>query len=221
MPTLVIAPHPDDEVLGCGGTICRLAQAGREVHVAIVTKGWPPLFPDAQVQQVRAEARVAAKRMGVAGLHFLDLPVTRLIHIPEDELNGALGRIVAQVRPHTVFLPWRGDLHEDHRQTFDAAFVALRPTPGAAPVRRVLSYETLSETHWAAPGADPAFVPQVYLDISGQLDAKLDAMRCYASQLRPAPNARSLESIEALARMRGMTVGLPAAEAFMLLREID
>ncbi len=220
MNVLVIAPHPDDEVLGCGGTIRRLSSEGHAVHVAIVTRGWAPLFPDAQVSQVRAEAQAAAAQLGAVRVHFLDLPVTKLAHLPEHELNGALHALVGAVDPQWVFLPFRSDVHEDHRQVYDAALVALRPLPGRLNVQRVLCYETLSETHWYGPGVDPAFVPQVYIEISAQLTSKLDAMRTYASQLRPAPNARSLESLEALARFRGMTVHVHAAEAFVLIRDV-
>lgn len=220
MKMLVVAPHPDDEVLGCGGTIRRYAAAGHEVHIAIVTRGWAPLYPDSQVEQVRSEARASAAILGAAELHFLDLPVTRLAELPEHELNGAISGLLDRVQPGWVFLPYRSDLHEDHKQIFDAAQVALRPLPNRLGVERVLCYETLSETHWHAPQAEPAFTPQVFIDISTTLDAKIEAMRAYKSQMRDAPNARSIESIEALARFRGMTVHRHAAEAFVLLREV-
>lgn len=220
MNVLVLAPHPDDEVLGCGGTICKLAEAGHAVHVAILTRGWEPLFSEAQVSQVREEARQANELLGVQQLHLLDLPVTRLALMPEHELNGAISKLIDEVDPAWVFLPFRSDLHEDHRQIYDAALVALRPLPQRARVRKILCYETLSETHWAGPGIETPFDPQVYVDIADQLEAKLAAMRCYASQLRAAPNARSQASIEALAKFRGMTVHVHAAEAFMLIREL-
>ncbi len=219
MNVLVIAPHPDDEVLGCGGTIRRLADEGHDVHVAIATRGWEPLFPAAQVEQVRGEARAASAALGTKQLHFLDLPVTRLVELPEHELNGAVSKIVSETNPRWVLLPFRSDLHEDHKQLFDAAEVALRPLPGRLDVERILCYETLSETHWHAPGVEPAFTPHLYIDISAQLPAKLTAMQCYRSQLKDAPNARSLDSIEALAKFRGMTIHRHAAEAFMVMRE--
>lgn len=219
MNVLVIAPHPDDEVLGCGGTIRRLSDEGHNVHVAIATRGWEPLFPTAQVEQVRGEAEAASKALGTTRLHFMDLPVTRLVELPEHELNGAVSKIVSETDPQWVLLPFRSDLHEDHKQLFDAAEVALRPLPGRLDVERILCYETLSETHWHAPGVEPAFTPHLYIDISKQLPAKLAAMQCYKSQLKDAPNARSLESIEALAKFRGMTIHRHAAEAFMVMRE--
>jgi LmbE family N-acetylglucosaminyl deacetylase len=220
MTILVIAPHPDDEVLGCGGVIRRFANEGHDVHVAIVTCGWEPLFPEDQVAQVRAEAEAASKILGVRQLHFMDLPVTKLAHLPEHELNGAMGGLIDQTQPKWVFLPYRSDLHEDHKQIFDAAQVALRPQANRLNVERILCYETLSETHWHAPQAEPAFTPQTYIDITSTLKTKIEAMQAYKSQLREAPNARSIESIEALAKFRGMTVHRMAAEAFVPLREV-
>jgi LmbE family N-acetylglucosaminyl deacetylase len=220
MRILVVAPHPDDEVLGCGGTIARYADAGHDITVAIVTKGWEPLFPDSQVEQVRAEARAASALLGVSDLRFLDLPVTALAHLPEHELNGALLKLFREVQPNWVLLPFRNDLHEDHRQIFDACMVASRPLAQRVDPSKVLCFETLSETHWHASSVEAAFTPNVYVDISEHLARKIDAMKCYESQARYAPHARSLESIEALARFRGMTVHCHAAEAFMLVREI-
>jgi len=219
MRVLVIAPHPDDEVLGAGGTIHRMAADGCLVTVAIVTKGWAPLFSDAQVSQVRAEAGDANCRLGTRKLEFLDLPVTRLHLLPEHELNSAFNALVDKTNPNWVLLPFPGDRHEDHRQVFDACQVALRPTAERAGVHRVLCYETVSETHWSAPRIEPGFEPQFFVDVSDHLAAKLEAMGCYQTQLRAAPDARSLEAVEALARWRGSVVGMAAAEAFMVVRD--
>ncbi len=217
---LIIAPHPDDEVLGCGGTIRQLINQGVHVTVAIVTKG-TPLYPAAQVRTVRAEARQAAKRLGVSRLIFLDLPVTTLHLMPEHKINSVFDRLInRQVLPDLVFLPFPGDRHEDHRQIFDAAMVALRCDGRRPPVRRVCCYETVSETHWTAPGLEPAFEPNTFVDISDALTDKLAAMRCYRSQLAAGIPARSIEAIEALARFRGSVVGLAAAEAFCLVRDL-
>ena len=220
MNILIIAPHPDDEVLGLGGTMHRLAGEGHKLTVAIVTRGWAPLFPDEQVQQVRTEAQAAADTLGVEKLHFMDLPVTRLNALPEHELNAAFDRLILDEQPQWVFLPHPGDRHEDHRQVFEAGMVALRPVASRSFVRRVLCYETVSETHWSASGIEPHFEPHIWIDISAHLDAKRAAMQKYASQVRPAPDARSLEAVSALATWRGSVVGLRAAEAFMLVRDL-
>ncbi len=219
MKVLVIAPHPDDEVLGVGGTMHRLAGEGHEITVAIVTRGWEPLFPDELVAQVRAEAQAANELLGVKTVRFMDLPVTRLDGMPEHELNAAFDRLVSEEQPAWVFLPFPGDRHEDHRQVFDASLVALRPVAEQSFVKRILCYETVSETHWSAARLEPAFEPQLWFDISEHLEAKLAAVVKYASQVRPAPDARSLEAIRALATWRGSVVGMSAAEAFVLVRE--
>ncbi len=216
---LVIAPHPDDEVLGCGGTIRRLAREGRRVAVAIVTKG-TPLYPSSQVRKVRREAARAAEILGVSELIFLDLPVTTLHRIPEHKLNKTFCELLERTAPLTAMLPFPGDRHEDHRQVFDAAMVALRPDGRRHVVRRVLCYETVSETHWSAPGIEPVFEPHHFVDISVTLPAKIEAMRAYASQLKDGIPARSLAAIEALARFRGSVVGFAAAEVFQLVREL-
>lgn len=216
---LVVAPHPDDEVLGCGGTIRRHVLDGEQVTVAIVTRG-TPLFPAAQVKRVRAEAKAAADLLGVHELLFLDLPVTTLHLIPEHELNAAFCGLIDKTRPRTVLLPFPGDRHEDHRQTFDAAMVAVRTDGRRHRVDHVMCYETVSETHWHAAGIEPAFDPNRLVDITDTLGDKLAAMRAYASQLEDGIPARSLAVIEALARFRGSVAGIGAAEAFVRIREI-
>jgi len=215
---LVIAPHPDDEVLGCGGTIRRMVVAGDQVTVAIATKG-TPLFPASQVRQVRAEARQANAALG-SKLLFLDLPVTRLHLVPKHRLNRVFGSLIRKIKPDTVFVPFPGDRHEDHRQVFDTAMVAMRPDGRRHRVLRIACYETVSETHWSAPGLEPGFEPNFHVDISNTLANKLAAMRLYASQLAEGIPARSVEAIEALARFRGSVVAMPAAEAFVLIRDL-
>lgn len=218
-PVLVVAPHPDDEVLGVGGTMARLAAAGEEVHVAVVTKGFPPYWDPEFIEQGRREAAEAHRRLGVREAYFLDFPAAALDTVPHRDLNAALGEVFARVRPQTVFVPFVGDIHADHQAVFLSALVAARPS-GAAPPRALLAYETLSETNWNAPYLGPAFVPTVYSDVSAHLEAKLEAMRCFASQLKEFPHERSAEALRALAMLRGATVGLAAAEAFVLVRQV-
>lgn len=213
---LVLAPHHDDEVLGVGGTIARHVHRGDEVHVVIATRGTAPMFPAELVEQVRSEATRAHERLGVAGSHYLDLPAARLDTLPLAEVNQAVGRCFADLRPEVAYLPFPGDLHRDHQLVFDAAMVAVRPGPHAP--AEVLTYETLSETNWNAPHVTPPFVPVVWVDIGEHLDTKLEAMAAYASQLRDFPDERSLRAIRALAEHRGATVGLAAAEAFGAVR---
>lgn len=219
MKVLVVAPHPDDEVLGLGGTIHRLTAEGHDITVAIVTKGWQPLFPETQVAQVRGEAEAANALLGVKNVHFMDLPVTRLNALPQHELNAAFDQLVTTEQPELVFLPFPGDRHEDHRQAFDASLIALRPVADRDYIRRVLCYETVSETHWSVAHLEPAFQPQLWIDISQHLDAKIAAMKTYKSQVRDVPDARSLTAVESLAKWRGSVVNMHAAEAFVVVRE--
>jgi LmbE family N-acetylglucosaminyl deacetylase len=216
---LVIAPHPDDEVLGVGGTISRLTAGGASVHVAVVTTGRPPRFPESQVQQVRAECGEAHRLLGVDQTHFLDFPAAELDGVSGSQLNQRLTSIVDRVGPDLVFVPFVGDVHLDHQLIFNSALVACRPRHEAVP-KLILAYETLSETNWYAPGITPAFVPNVFVDISDTLDAKIAAFGAYRSQHKSFPDERSIETIRSLATVRGSTVYRKAAEAFMLVRHI-
>jgi LmbE family N-acetylglucosaminyl deacetylase len=198
----------------------QMTAEGHDVTVVVATRGWAPLFPKEQVDQVRAESSEACRALDLQEPRFLDLPVTKLHEIPEAELNKTFADLFDEVRPDWVFLPFPGDRHEDHRQVFDACMVALRPSPHWRGPRMVLCYETVSETHWTAAGMEPAFSPQYWVDISDHIEAKCLAMRRYASQVRSAPDARSIEAIRALATWRGSVIGVPAAEAFMVVRGI-
>jgi LmbE family N-acetylglucosaminyl deacetylase len=216
-PVLVIAPHPDDEVLGAGGTIARLASEGREVHVCIVTTGGPPRYDPAQTQRVRAEALRAHERLGVAETHWLGFPAAGLAETEHAELNAGIGALVEALGPGLVLVPHPGDMHLDHQACFVSTLVASRPHQPRYPAV-LLAYETLSETNWNAPNLSPGFVPSVFVDIGATLDAKLEAFALYESQVRPAPHERSVEALRALATLRGATVHRAACEAFLPVR---
>jgi LmbE family N-acetylglucosaminyl deacetylase len=215
----VIAPHADDEVLGCGGTIARLSAQGSKVDVVTVTKGQPPNFSTELAETVAAEGRRAHHRLGVNQSHFLDLPAAALDQVPHSAVNAAVGKILNDIAPDTLFVPFIGDIHLDHQVVFNAALVWARPRSEAAPCR-VWAYETLSETNWWAPGITPPFVPNCFIDISSYLDAKVAAFECFRSQVKQFPDERSPEAIRALARTRGASVFREAAEAFMLVRQV-
>ena len=216
---LVVAPHPDDEVLGVGGTMARHAAEGAEVSVVIATKGYPPDFSEDLVRRGREEARCAHQVLGVHETLFLDFPAAGLDTVPHSALNAGLGGVMARVQPDVLYLPFNGDLHRDHQRVFASALVAARPGHANTP-RAIYAYETLSETNWNAPLLSPGFAPNVFTDISAHLEKKLAAMRSYASQVKQAPHERSVETLRALATLRGSTVGYAAAEAFVLVRQI-
>jgi len=216
---LVVAPHPDDEVLGCGGMIKKLSLKNDEVYILIMSRGKKGVYSEDKISNVRQEALAAHKILGVKETMFLDFPAPELDLISVSELSGAIYKLILEIMPHTLFLPHRGDIHKDHRAVFDAGLVAARPT-GKCSVREIFTYETLSETEWAAPYPDDVFTPDYFIDISDVFKAKLDAMMCYKSQLREFPNPRSLKSIEALSNLRGSTVGVANAESFKVIRMI-
>jgi LmbE family N-acetylglucosaminyl deacetylase len=217
--TLVIAPHPDDEILGCGGVIARLADEGGEVHVAVVTKGQEPAFTATMTATVRAEAEAAHRHLGVFKTHWLDQPAAMLAETPHADLNAALRAIVQDVLPQTLLVPFVGDIHLDHQLIFLSALVAARPHQPDFPTT-ILAYETVSETNWNAPYVTPGFRPQVFVDIGSQLQRKLEAMAMFRSQLRDFPHERSLETLKALAVIRGTSMHRSAAEAFVSIRQI-
>jgi LmbE family N-acetylglucosaminyl deacetylase len=211
----VIAPHPDDETLGAGGTIARFAAEGVEVSVLIVSGHLPPLYKPEAFETTRREATEALDILGVKRVEFLEVPATYVHQRPVAEINGAINKFVRATDPEWVLLPFP-DRHIDHRTIFDAAVVACRPVHAAAP-RVVLAYETLSETHWNVGGIEPAFIPDLYVDISAYLDRKQAALNAYASQVHEAPS-RSIEACTALAKFRGSQNGCDHAEAFKVVR---
>lgn len=215
MRILVFAPHNDDEVLGVGGTIAKYAESGHDVYVCEVTSG----SDIGLVNRIKAEALEAHRILGVKETIFLELPVVALKDTKTYIINKKFRDVVQTIKPQIAFLPHKGDIHIDHQETTKAAMVALRPIENPQ-LSEIYSYETLSETEWNIPTAENAFLPNVYSDISDYLQKKLDAMACFKTQLYQFPHPRSLEAIEALARLRGSTVGLRSAEAFSLIRKV-
>lgn len=212
MKILVIAPHNDDEVLGVGGTIAKYAKAGHEVVVCEVTSGDPKLW-----EMIMFEASKAHKKLGVARFECLHLPVVGLKDTLMKEINSKFERLVCDVKPEIAFIPHKGDMHRDHQETSAAAMVALRPYSNPQ-LKAIYAYETLSETEWNIPSTENVFIPDTWNDITDFINIKKDAMRCYKSQLSEFPNPRSIEAIDALARLRGSAIGFRYAECFMTIR---
>jgi LmbE family N-acetylglucosaminyl deacetylase len=223
MRVLVIAPHSDDETLGVGGTMARYAAEGHEVFVAVMTGFGPernyPGVTQALIDEVRGEAKLAHAILGVKETLFRDIPT---VYAPQEPLwrnNAVAAEVLKQVGPDVLYVPFSHDLHRDHRAIFHSFEVAYRPTHAAGrKVREVYMYETVSETHWTTPGVDAGFCPNVWVDVHQYLPKKLEALRCFKSQMRPAPDARSLEAVEALATFRGSQMSMFAAEAFVMVR---
>lgn len=225
MTTLVIAAHPDDEVLGCGGTIARLAGDGKPVFIAILGEGATSRYDrrdeadSAEVATLRDDCRRVASHLGAKDVFTFGLPDNRFDSVPLLDVVKLIERVVADVAPDVVYTQHGGDLNVDHTVTFRATLTATRPMAGAA-VRAVYAYEVASSTEWAFAQFDPPFRPQRYVDISATLDRKIEAMQMYESESRPAPHPRSPEALRALAARRGSEVGFRAAEAFAVVREL-
>ena len=220
---LIIAPHSDDEILGCGGIMAKYQDLGIDVFVVIVTNGHlgaPELFKKEGTERVRAEALNAHQYLGVKKTIFLDFPAPRLDTIPSYQLSIKLEEIIRSHSITDLYISHRGDIHKDHRITFEAALVSARPVNNN-PVKRIYAYETLSETEWAAPFADDAFIPNVFIEITDFIDKKIEAFKYFNTQIKKHPHPRSIESIENLSKLRGATIGVKNAEAFMLIRSIE
>jgi len=213
MKVLVFAPHNDDEVLGVGGTIAKHVEQGDEVFICEVTSG----KDKRRLENIKNEALSAHEILGVKDTYFLDLSVVGLADIPTKDLNSGILNIVNEVKPNIAYIPHKGDMHIDHKLVAESAMVALRPVNNLE-LEKILSYETLSETEWNIPSADNIFVPNVWSDISNTINKKIEAMKCYKSQLYDFPHPRSLKAIEALSNYRGSTINVQNAESFMLIR---
>jgi len=216
---LVIAPHPDDEVLGCGGVIKRYSAEGDNVFILVVTRGTARLFSDERIIKVRSQALQAHALLGVKETFFFDYSAPELDLVSQAKISESISELIIKLKIEILFIPHRGDIHRDHYIVFNAALVSARPI-GNYTIKAIYSYETLSETEWAAPFAYDTFIPDHFINIEKYLSSKLDAMACYSGQIRAFPNPRSLEAIEALAKFRGSSVGFKMAEAFMTIRTI-
>jgi len=178
MNILIVAPHPDDEVLGCGGMIKKYTNQGDHVFVLVVTRGAPKLYSDERIENVRAEARTAHKLLGVKETIFFDFPAPQLDMVSLAEISGSISKVIQDLHIQQLYLPHRGDIHNDHTIVFKAGLVAARPVNNCS-VKEIYCYETLSETEWAAPFSDDAFIPTHFINISDQIDMKLEAMQCF------------------------------------------
>ena len=216
---LVVAPHPDDETLGAGGTMAKFTARGDEVAVLTVSGHLPPLYAREHYETTVAESKRAFEILGVSKSWFLEVPATMIDDQPVSVLNGKVAEVVAGFEPQIVLLPY-WDRHIDHRLVFDSVMVATRPVGHGRRIEIVAAYETLSETHWNAPHIEPNFVPTWVVDITAELPRKIEAAKCYESQIPAFPGARSIEAVEALARFRGTQAGFAAGEGFHIIRMI-
>jgi LmbE family N-acetylglucosaminyl deacetylase len=221
---LVIAAHPDDEVLGCGGSIAKLSKQGAAVHIAFLADGVFSRAGDAKIKKNelikrRLAAENACKVLGAQSVSFGEMPDNQLDTIPLLDIIGAVEKVIKKYKPNTVFTHHGGDLNVDHRLTHDAVVTACRPQSDNS-VKTLLFYEVPSSTEWQSPNSALCFTPNWFIDISDELNLKMQALDAYHDELRSWPHPRSIKGVEHLARWRGATICVGAAEAFMLGRKI-
>lgn len=221
MNVLVISVHPDDETLGCGGTLLKHHSQGADLYWLIVTAPSPTAYTPEFIAAASAQVEHVARAYDMTQYWRLNFPSAHLDTTPQLELMSKLRAVIEQARPEIVYLVHAGDVHTDHHAVFTAALSVLKPFHMAKwGVRRILSYETLSSTDAAPPQIARAFVPNVFVDISPFIDRKSEIMRTYETEAQSALLPRGDSAIRALARVRGATIGVEYAEAFMLLRDL-
>jgi N-acetylglucosamine malate deacetylase 1 len=219
---LCVAAHPDDEVLGCGGTLARHAAAADEVHVCLVAEGLTSRLGSGVegLAELAAAARRAGALLGARETRLLGLPDNRLDQLLRLDIIQRIERVVDEVQPDIVYTHAAADLNLDHQIVHEAVLTACRPIPGQC-VKRILCFEVPSSTEWRGAGSASAFVPNWFVDISATLADKRAALGEYAGEMRPWPHARSIDACVHLAHWRGASVGVAAAEAFMLARQCE
>jgi N-acetylglucosamine malate deacetylase 1 len=217
---LVCAAHPDDEMLGCGATMAKHAAAGDAVHVLIMGGGVASRGDDpAAVANLKRATQRASEIVGAASLEMHDFPDNRMDTVDRLALARVVEAAIARLAPSIVYTHHHGDMNVDHGRVHDAVAVACRSTPQNT-VRTLLFFEVPSSTEWRPASSGTTFAPNWFVDVSSTLDVKLRALEAYAAEMRPFPHPRSREAVEHLARWRGATAGVQAAEAFILGRQI-
>ncbi len=220
MKVLVISPHPDDETLGCGGTILKLRDNRNSIYWLIVTGMNEKLgFSKEKILSREKEIEKVAEIYGFQGVFNLDLPTTRLDIVPMADLISKISDCIYKIKPEFIFVNNKSDIHTDHKITFQAVASATKPFK-ANFIKRIVMYETISETDITLSLIENTFLPNVFVDISNHIEKKLEIMNIYRSEVMKYPLPRNLDSVKALARFRGSQIGVEYAEAFMLVREI-
>ena len=221
MNVLVLSAHPDDETLGAGATLLGHRDRGDSIAWLVATRAYAPAWPVDVVAEKLREVERVAEAYGVRELVHLEHQAARLDTVPVAELMAPIRALVERHRPEVVYLPHPGDIHTDHGALFEAATASVRAFRSVQDgLRRIACYETISSTDSAPPQRLPRFTANVFQDVTGLLERKLEVMALYATEQQPDPLPRGPSAIAALARLRGATVGVEHAEAFELVREV-
>ena len=222
---LVVAAHPDDEILGCGGTMARLASEGHEVRIAILAEGMTSRYQQRdqadrkQLNDLHNHAQQAADKVHAKELVLCKLPDNRMDTVPLLEVVKVVEELLERFRPSVIYTHHSGDLNVDHGVVHRAVLTATRPVPGQR-TREIYAFEVPSSTEWAFQRLEPTFRPSVFVDISATLDTKISALACYDTETRAFPHPRSPEALRAIAMRWGSVAGFQAAEAFELIRSL-
>lgn len=216
---LVIAAHPDDEVLGVGGTIAKYTNSGVDVYICILSEGATARYEDKMVTELKACASKASMILGAKKVYFEELPDERLDLMPFIDVIKPIEKLISEIKPDIVFTHHRGDANTDHQIIFKATIAATRTLHGNS-VKKILCYEVPSSTEQSPPFLEYAFIPNVFVDITETIDKKTEAMQAYPSEIGEWPHPRSIEALTVTAKHWGIKVGLDAVEAFMLVREV-
>jgi LmbE family N-acetylglucosaminyl deacetylase len=211
---MVIVAHFDDEILGLAGTLKRLVDQGDRV-ISIITA----LGRKEEEHHIKMFAHKANEEIGVQELKFLEYPNLELEKIPLHILTKDIEKLIEKYQPDQIFTHHYGDLNRDHQITFQAVLTAARPLPSKKPIE-ILTFETVSSSEWNINTNDKTFKPNYYVDISSTFETKIAALKHYEVEMREFPHPRSYKGVKHLARVRGMTVGLPYAEAFEIIRRV-
>ena len=217
---LVLAVHPDDETLGCGGTLLKHKANGDEIHWLIATEiKESEAFTKEMVKKRKSEIKKVALSYGFDSVNELGLFTMRVDEYSMSELISKISKVFKRIKPNIVYLPFKSDVHSDHRKIFEAAYSCTKVFRYPF-IKKIYMMETLSETEFAPSVKEDSFIPNVYVDISKFFEKKLEIMRIYESELGTHPFPRSEKNLKALATLRGATAGCEYAESFMLLKEI-
>ncbi len=216
---LVVAAHPDDEVLGCGGTIAKHTISGDKVYVLFMTNGVDSRNASSQnIKDRQQAAKNAADILGVSSIQQLDFPDNKMDTVALLDVVQSIEEVINKLRPEIIYTHHIGDLNIDHQITHKAAMIACRPQPNFC-VKEIYAFEVLSSTEWQTPGVEP-FCPNIFIDITDYIDIKKQVLKAYSEEMRQSPHSRSIDNAIRLNALRGNSIGLDYVEAFVIIRII-
>ncbi len=219
---LILSPHADDEILGCGGFISKYSNKNYQINVLILTnanKGAPELYSPEEIKKIRNEAKQANKLIGTKKLYFENLPALNLVNYPIYKITNIINKYMKSINPEIILIPSGNDIHDDHKIIFKAAKVSMRPNKKSN-LKKILTYEVLSETEWNENGK--SFNPNYYISLNKlDINNKVKAFLKYKSQVKKFPHPRSKEAIINLSKVRGSQVFMKYAEAFKVEKILD